>query len=241
MNHLKTKTLKHNPEAIINCFRVKDNCTIATDDLKIIFPERFVNKELAILDESVKVVGIYAIVDSKGNYAANTTPIYQNIEIAMIDDIMCDDGKVYKELTIEKDSIVIANNDLIKSDNLIGDIYDELLIKGNVPWYLDYDTVPRVFAETRKYCNNRIGDDRMVFEILVSAIARGDDKTEYFRHSKDIKGGNVNWLPLNNIYYSYSNTGSKLVGAYYGYGVSSAIINKETSSTSLEKSLLEGS
>lgn len=240
MKHLKTGTLKHNPEAIKNCFRVKGNSTIATDDLLILFPERYVNKELAILEESVKVVGIYAIIDSQGNYASNITPIYQDIEVAMIDDVMCDDGRVYKELTIEKDSVFIANNDLIVSDNLIGDIYDELLIKGNVPWYLGYDILPRVFSETRKYCGNRIGDDRMVFEILTSAIARGEDKTEYYRHSKNVGVGKVNWLPLNNIYY-YKNTGAKLVGAYYGYGVSSAIINKESASTSLEQSLLEGS
>ncbi len=237
MEHLKTNSLKHNPEVIESYFRVKDNITIVTEDIQIIFPERWLKKDLAIIDDVVKVVGLYGILDKKGNYAESMAPIYQDIEANAINDVICDDGVLYKVLDIEANSVFIANNNLIVSDSFIFHIFDEIFIKANIPWYMSHDNLSDILSESSLYCDSNIGDNRILYEVLVAMVARGDDKTDYFRHVHTKK---PKWVALNNIYYSYKNTGAKLIGGYYGYGVSSAIINPETEATKIEKHLMEG-
>jgi len=237
MDYIKSNDLKHNPEVIKSYFRVKDAMTIVTENIKIIFPDRWLNKELAIIDDTVKVIGLYGILDNHGNYAESSAPIYQDIVANMISDAICDDGMLYKVLDIEAGSVFLSNNNLVVSDNIIYYIFDEFLIKANIPWYISYDNLPDLLAESRVYCDSNIGDNRIMFEVLAAMVARGDDKTEYFRHNPNAK---PNWVALNNIYYSYKNTGAKLIGGYYGYGVSAAIVNPEVEATKIEKHLLEG-
>jgi len=237
MDYIDTNALKHNPEVFKKYFIVKDNMTIVTEDIRIIFPERWLNKELAIIEDSVKVIGLYGIIDSKDNYVMSVAPIYQDIEANMVSDAICSDGVLYKVLTIEANTVLINNNNLVVSDNIIYYIFDEFLIKANVPWYCSYDVLPDILAESLLYCDSHIGDNRIMFEVLAAMIARGEDKTVYFRHKLENK---PNWVALNNIYYSYKNTGAKLIGGYYGYGISSAIINPEKEATRIEEHLLEG-
>lgn len=237
MDHIKTNSLKHNPDVIKSYFRVKGEMTIVTEDIRIIFPDRWLKKELAYIEDTVKVIGLYGILDTHGNYAQTLAPIYQDINANMISDAICDDGVVYKVLEIEAGSVLISNNNLIVSDTLIYQVFDELLIKANIPWYISYDTLPDILAESKRYCDSHIGDNRILFEVLVAMLARGDDKIEPFRF---IVNGKPTWVGLNNIYYSYKNTGAKLIGGYYGYGISSAIVNPEVEATKIEEHLLEG-
>jgi len=237
MDYIDTDKLTHNVKVFQDYFHIENDMTIVTEDIKIIFPERWLKKELAIIDDGVKVIGLYGIIDSKNNYVMSVAPIYQDIEANMVSDAICSDGVLYKVLTIEAGTVLINNNNLVVSDNIIYYIFDEFLIKANVPWYADYDVLPDILAESLVYCDSNIGDNRIMFEVLVAMIARGDDKTTYFRH--ELKN-NPNWVALNNIYYSYKNTGAKLIGGYYGYGISSAIINPEKEATRIEEHLLEG-
>ena len=237
MEHIKTNSLKHNPEVIKSYFRIKDDITIVTEDIKIVFPDRWLNKELAFIEDTVKVIGLFGIIDSKGNYASSITPIYYDIDPNMISEAICDDGVVYKVLHLEAGSVFLSNNNLVVTDSGVYYIFDEIFIKANIPWYVSYDQLPDILAESRKYCDSNIGDNRILFEVLASMVARGEDKTEYYRHVHKDK---PNWIALNNIYYSYKNTGAKLIGGYYGYGVSSAIVNPEVEATKIEKHLMEG-
>lgn len=238
MEHIVPSKLKHNPEAIKNCFRISNNMTIVTKDIKIVFLESFLNKELAEIGDYVSLVGLYGIIDENNNFGTCIAPVFQKILVNKIEDATCDDGKLYKILYIEKDSVMLDTNDLVVSDNQVYFIYDQFYVKGNIPFYISYNQLPTLLADADIFCGTRLGNDRHVFEILASLVARGKDKSVYYRNSPEMGIENPNYTSLSNIYYSLKSSSSKIIGGYYGSGISAAILNPETESSVLENLLM---
>lgn len=79
MENLDIKSLKRNPEAISKLFVVKNDITTVTEEVAVIFPERFINAKLCQLGTTVNVLSLYAIVDSNENYAVCSAPIIQTL------------------------------------------------------------------------------------------------------------------------------------------------------------------
>lgn len=236
METLSVNGLKRNPAKIKSLLKVGGNITTALDNLRVIFPERYINRKLAILDQRVQVLSLYAILDDDGNYAVVNAPIIQTVTPSNITDVTVN-GKPYKVLHFIKNNVMIPNNTLIMRDNFLYDLFDELFIKGNVPWYLDYNDVASIFLESKKYANSNIGKDPLSFEVLTSIITRDpNDKKIYARQT--ITPANMDklkfsYIGLNNPYYSFDNTGAKLIGSRFGDGVNVAIVEpeKKTSAT----------
>ena len=188
--------------------------------------------------ENFIFLGIYGIIDENNNYATCIAPIQQKLIVSKIEDATCEDGKLYKVLYINKDEVMIDNNDLVINDNQIYYIYDQFYVKGIIPFYISYNLLPTLLAESGKYNGTSIGHSRLVFEILSSIVARGKDKNEYYRNSPELGKENPNWVSLGNIYYSLKSTSSKIIGGYYGTGISVAVLNQEEEASALEKLLL---
>ncbi len=238
MVHIDTSKLKHNPEAIKSCFRISKNMTFVTKNIRIVFLEVYLRKELASIDDYVTLVGIYGILDDEGNYATCIAPIQQKIITNKIDDATCTDGKLYKVLYINKDSVMIDNNDLVINDNQLFYICDVFYLRGNIPFYINYKSVSKLLMESQKYNDSRVGRDRIVFEIISSVIARGKDKSVYYRNSEEFLTVIPNWININNLYYSLHSTSSKLVGGYYGAAVGVAVMKPEKTVSTLESLLM---
>lgn len=237
---LDTKRLKRNPELIKSYFKKVGESTVVKNNVRIIFPDRYINKELAVIGNSVKLVSIYAIIDEDDNYAVVSAPIYQEVSPNNINDISID-GIIYKELHFDKDDVFILNNNLVVTDNFMYDIFDEFFIKGNIPWFMDYNDMSNIMLETKKYAGSNIGKNPLTFEILTSIIARDKtNKKTYFR--KILNKNNINkikpiYVGLNNIYYSFDNTGARLIGGYFGAGLTTAMAEPETKSSEVSNIL----
>lgn len=225
--------LKRNAEAIRKQFVVKDDTTyLSNERLQIMFPERYIKKELAILNtDYVRLVGIYAILDYHGNYAVVNTPIYQNLLPLSTENITVDE-KPYVLLTLEENSMIMESNTLTVMNNFVYDIFYEFFLKGNIPWFLSYEDVARLFEQGSKYANIGTGNDPIIFEILTATITRNsNNKTVYYR--QDSKGS-PSFVGLNDIRYGFDNTGARLIGGYFKDGITTALVDKEktTSETS---------
>ena len=71
MVHIDTNLLKHNPEAIKSCIVKKNNMTIATKNIRIMFLDAFLHKNLAEISDYINLIGMYAIIDDNNNYAVS--------------------------------------------------------------------------------------------------------------------------------------------------------------------------
>jgi len=235
METVVSSSYKHKPDLIVKLLKQTGNTIIATDDLRIVFPDRYIDKSLAVLGSTVNVIAMVAILDNSDNYGVMLTPITMTVTPNAIEDIMID-GKLYKTLLFNKGDVIVPNTVMVKNADFMYNLFDEFFVKGNVPWYISYDMLSDIFIESKKYANSSIGNDIVAFEILAATIARSvKDKHKQYRQTiKSTKDkAPVYYVGLNNVYYSYVNTGAKLIGNYYGSAVTGAVVDKEKESTEL--------
>lgn len=238
MEDIDITKLKHNPTLIKNKLKIIKDKVIVSDDLIVLFPEHFIKRELAIIGSTVKLVSIYCIIDSSYNFAVVASPIYQELSPERITESSIS-GSLYTILKFSKDSLFLISDYLVISDNFLYDIFDEFFIKGNIPFYMDYEKISNLFLESKKYANSNIGTNSIIFEIITSIISRNAlDKTIYWRHSLN-KGSkeNMEYIGLSNIYYAFDNTGAKIIGSYFEQGLINALMNKEKTPTETVKVL----
>lgn len=229
------KGLKRKPEVFKTIFKVKDNSTLTTAKLYVMFPERYIKIGLAEISvDFVKTVGIYAILDEKGNYTVVNTPIFHELLPSSTDTVTVDDVS-YVICTFDKDSIFLSSNDLIVMDSFVYDLFNEFYLHGNVPWFFDYEDLPNVFRTSKQYNNIPIGNDIVTWEVLSSVVTRySSDKTKYHRQVLDKP---YEFIGLNDIRYGYDNTGARIIGGYMKEGLTTSIIDKEKETSDTSKLL----
>lgn len=238
MLHINVEDLKPNNQVILDSLDVKKNTTLVKKNLKIIFPDRFINRGLANIGNHVKLLGLYAIVDEDNNFSVFFSTVFHDVVPYIVHDATCSDGAAYKVLEIEKGTPIITDHTVLVTDNFIFDICDEIYIKGRIPWYISNDMLPDILGDSGYLNDSSISNDRLIFEILSSLNARGDNKTDYFRHSHPEVGDSPKWVALNDIYLSYKNTGSQLIGGYYSQAITKAVLEPEEESTVIERQLI---
>ena len=224
------RKMKRNPDLIKSYFTVGADNVVTKENIMIMFPKRYITRGLCILDNIVNVIGVYAIIDNYNNYCVVNTPIIQSLSPSMLSNTNIG-GIDYKLLFFNKNDVFLTTNNLIVKDNIIYPLMEEFYMQGKIPWFLDYDDLCGLLLESKKYTGSGIGNDPLVFEIMTSIVGRSPaDRTIFYRTVRD-KYKNPYYIGLNNPFYSYGNTGAKLIGNRFGTGINTALINKETKSS----------
>jgi hypothetical protein len=235
MDKLSVHSLKRNPELVKSFFKNVGETVVTTKTIRVLFPERYMNRELVFMGNTIRLLSIYAVLDDENNYAIVCAPIFQELSPNNVTDLLVDDN-VYKVLHFDANDVFMPTRVLVKQDSFIYDIFDEFFIKGNIPWFLSYEDVSNLLVESKKYADSNVGNNPLTMEIITSIIARHkDDKTirirETIETNLDKAKADPVYIGLNNIYYAFDNTGARIIGGYYGYGVTNAIMDPETKTT----------
>jgi hypothetical protein len=76
-------------------------------------------------------------------------------------------------------------------------------------------------------------------EIITSMVAKDpNNKQIYFRQVHDNKNIKPEYVGLSDIYNSYNNTGSRLIGGYFSYGITTSLVSPEKESSTVSKILM---
>lgn len=217
---------------------LKDGKVVASQECKIYIPTRFSKRGLAETGVENHITGICAIVVEDKYYAVMNVCAMIRIEPTQILKVKVD-GVEYFEFIFAKGSTVIVTTDLVKIDTLVYRIYDELISKGNIPWYMSYDDLGKIFDTAKKHAGAGIGQNSEVTELIVSMISRdAEDKTKYYRSTvKDQKYVKTNppaFIPLRSVIYAATNTTNKLAGSYFATSVVSALVSPASRSERIE-------
>jgi len=238
MEKLDISKLKRNPEAIKKKLKKVDNTIIAKEDMLIIFPEKFVDKELTNLDNVSDVFGVVAVLDNNNNYSVLTIPSRFTVEPAEIENIEINE-EPYVALHIEAGQPLISNTVMVKNQDVTFPIFDLFMLQGKIPWYINYEDLLDVFIKLDKYAGSKVGGLVLALEALTAINARDpkNPETEFrmvINSEEDMRKKPVEWVGLKNIYYSFKSTLSKIAGAYFKQGVIAAIVKPEKETTDLE-------
>jgi len=206
-----------------------DGSVVTTKGCKIIIPARFAEQQLAVLGNEINICGLFAIVVEDRFYGVSSAMAMMRIEPSVTNTIKIEDED-FLEFVFDPGCTVISSTELVKSDAFIYLVYSEIIAKGNVPWYMNYEDMGRLFESAPHHAGVSVGANFAVIEMIMAAISRSEkDRTKYFRHQlatkQDLDKEVPAFIPLRSVTYGASNTTAKLIGAYWEEGLTSALVN----------------
>lgn len=236
---MDTSKLVRNPTGVLATLHdMEDNSLVTSAGCKIYVPTRFAERGLAFLGAETYIIGICAIVvgDQYGIMMVNAM---LRIDPAEINRVTVS-GDEYLEFVFYPGSVVIPNLNLAKTDTLTYKIYDEIIAKARVPWYLNYFDLAKIFDTAKEHAGANIGGNKEVTELLISIIARNPrNRTQYFRQSieseQDILNNPPYYASLKDVTLSATNALHKLGGSYFRNGTVSAINSPSERTERLEE------
>lgn len=207
---------------------LEDNRLITTKGCKIYTPVRYTECGLASVGIETWIIGIYAIVVDDKYYGVSM--VNAMLRIDPTSTLKVDiEGEQFYEFIFEPGAVVVTDTNLVKVDTVTFRIYDEIVAKGRVPWFLTYDDLGKLFKTAQHHAGASVGSQREVTELLISMIARdAKDRTKYFRQTVRSPADAVlrppAYIPLRSVVYQATDTTTKLMGSYFPDALQSALV-----------------
>lgn len=236
------------PEKIRAVLKLQpDGSIITTSDCKILIPERYVKKGLAVVGNTNATLGIFALVLPDGTYAVFKVLTMVSIDPVSSTTVKMPDG-VYREFEFFAGGVLFKTDDVVVTLSLVFDMFDFFIDGAYIPWFMNYDDVCNIFgtfessgvSRTKRYNGVNVGVNRSVIPLLASFIARDpDDKTRYYRQLLNDHPDPKDpvWVPFKSVLHGPKTTTAKLMGAYFDEGLTSALNNHNEQPEQLENIL----
>lgn len=225
---IDSSSFVRNAEEVYKAHEKVDRQIIAKDVLKMYIPQRYESRDFLVLEDEITVLGYTAWV-YKDFYAVTKIPGFFRTEPSLINNVLID-GEEYIEFTYNSGDAIVANIAVVKIDNLMYRIFDELIAKGKIPWYLDYNDVLTLYEYSDYHAGVTLGSTRAPMEIVAATIARSpnDPKLFYRQWLSDknqIKKNPPVNIPLRAVSYGATNVIAKLLGSHFNENLTSALVS----------------
>lgn len=220
--------LQREPEVIKKDFtKTKDGRLVTKTGCYIYLPARFVERGLAEIGNEAYVLGLCAIVNQQNQYAVLNVNARVRLLPSSTNKVVIEGADFY-EFVFDKGATVIANTSLVKEDTLLYKIYQELIEKGRVPWYLAYEDLGKLFVTAKYHAGPSLAANNAIIEMIVASISRSpDDRTVQYRHfTQSLEHQRKNppkIVPLDSPIYGPNNTTTKIIGSYFDNSLASAL------------------
>lgn len=220
--------LTRNPAVIHASLMRSGNSLITKTGCKIYIPTRYAEHNLAHISNEIKITCISAMVVGN-SYAVDLTNAMMQITPSSTSIVEINDEDHF-EFTFEKGSQISPNINLVINDTLVYHIYDEIIAKGHVPFFLSYEDVGKLFVSAEEHGGIKLASNNVPLEMIATAITRSaKDPMIYYRHViNDIREQykiKPEFIAFRNVSYGATNTTAKLMGAYFDEGLLSAFAN----------------
>ncbi len=228
VSKLDVRTLKRDPDSVKKLLTLVGDKLVVLEDADIYVPVRFEIADLLTISTTISVIGIFPIVIGKSYTLCNVNAMI-TIEPTFFRKVDIDDAKYY-QFHFVKNSPILSQTELVKSDAVIFSIFNEFIAKGNVPWYIEYEDYGRLFDTAKEYAASNIASSPELMQLLVSMQSRSRSNRTVYYHTtiqsyNQLKKDPPVFIPLKSVVFSASTTLNKLAGSYFKDGVVSALAN----------------
>jgi hypothetical protein len=208
---------------------------------KIYVPVRFADRKLAIIGNDIRVMSIFCIVVEDKYYAVSSALAMMQITPSTTNIIEVN-GDEYYEFVFAKGQQITPSLDLLKNDALAYVVYDEVIAKGNIPWYFTYEDLGKIFVTSTEHANITLAANNVPLEMIAAAVARDpSDRRRYYRHRIKTIDEQMkqppDYVPFRSVIYGATNTTAKLMGSYFDDGLMSALVNPSEKTETVEQLL----
>lgn len=234
--------MKRNPDFIKSqLFETKEHTLLCKKDCTIQFPKRYIERKMAEIGADTFVFGFISIIVDN-IYSVLTVPTLfktspSRISVTSIDEIE------YYNFHYDAGSIVISNTQVVKKDALVYNMMEEFILKGNIPWYLEYEDLAKAFDKAKEFTGSNVASNYAVLECLTAFLSRSKkDRSVQYRHSvntiQDVQKSPPDFIGLyGNVFYAAPGTVNKLAGSYFQDAVVSALVQPSDNINHVEQIL----
>ena len=219
--------LKRDPIYVQTCLRqLPDNRIVAMKPCRIYAPVHYSECGLAKISTETYVLGIWAMVFDD-HYAVMMVNAMVQIAPKAVNKVKMD-GDDYYEFVFDKGDTIVKNDNVVKDPDIVYTIFDEFFQKCNLPWFIGYEELGRIFDTAKKYAGANIGTEREITELITSLIARDkEDRSVSYRSTlteiDDLEHRPPTFVPLMGVQ-AATNTMTRLGGSYFSKGLTSSLI-----------------
>lgn len=232
------KYIRNSKAVLSNLSENKAGQILTKVNCKIQVPERFLERGLGEASVNTFAYGCFPIILESGQYGLLN--ICALVELNPTKTIPVEiDGVGYKEFHFDANTVVIKSTTLVLRDIIMFNVFDEFIFKGNIPWYMEYEDIGKLFDTAKKFAGSTVGDNPEIIEFMASLVARPkEDRSKYLRVAaksyQDTELSKIDYIALTNVFYAVNSTANKLVGSYFTDGVVSALVNPTKDSQRIE-------
>lgn len=199
----------------------KRTYTFIGESLEVRIPKRFEVYGVLDITDSVTTLGIVDLIID-GKYEASLVILAEiNIQPSDMSEMVFD-GTPYLVLYLQKGDIFISNTQVPRNPGVIYATYVEFITRGKPIYTLDYDALALIFDRVKETTGESLGVDRVLYELIISHLARdADDLFQQYRHT-DMKSP-MQLIPLRSVTFAPTNTTTRIVGSYKDDGTVAAL------------------
>lgn len=218
------KKLQRYPELFKEILmKTPDGTITAKKELKILFPESWVGRDLAWIEGDIRVLTKCMIMTdnrySVMNECAHWPLTPDNVSMTDIDGVNC------YEFTFEKGSVVCPNYNLIMDEDILYSIFTEMIEKGRVPPYFSDTDLSKMYLNSEYHTGRILSASNSINEMVASSIVRkADNELIQYRHVTEKDKQNPVYIAFRSPVYMASTTITKMSTAFFKDGVTSALL-----------------
>lgn len=234
------KKLIRDAKRVREAIHVSDDkkISISKGDIKIVFPKNYTNGKLGFLDTKFNVVGIHAIVLDEKYYCVSICNAVMPLSPTDVN-IMKIGKAEYYVLSFAPGAVICPNLLLLRNNQLVYEISNEIISLGKTPWYLDTELMARLFDSAKEYATVDLGATPSILELKVSSRARDPNnllhyRKEDYKTQSDFENLPVSFVPQKSVAFTATNTSARLLGPYLKEGVLVSMVNKSESNEIME-------
>jgi len=203
-----------------------DGVLMTKAKMSIMIPKRYVEVGMAISGSDNETMGICAWIIGKEYFVTLTNAVLKITPSSVTETVV--DGDTYVLYNFDKNSIVMPSARVLKASGVVFLIFNEIIAKAKVPWFMNYLDRCNIFESAKEYAGVSFTDQKEVTEMIVAANTRSQDKFDmYYRHAikneNDLTSNKHRPTPLRAIEFSISTPLNKIMGSYINRGITSAL------------------
>lgn len=226
---LNISLLQRNADKVkSNLTELEDGSVVTKVRCEIHIPERFTACNLATIGNNIYILGFFPIIMEGEYYGLVKTTAMIRIDPSTTERVKIGDTTYYVFGFLPGD-VLIKSSWLVKNAQISYYIYNELVAKGNMPWYFNYFDALTMFDTLEEHAGVNLGT-RAITEIIISTTMRDpQDISRLYRHvikqQSDVITKPPIVIPFNSVIWNTSDTVSKLNGSYFSDAVNSALVS----------------
>lgn len=206
--------------------------TFIGDTLEVRAQKRYQVYGLVELTETVKTLGILDLIIDKKYHASLT--ILAQVEMAPTEYSETTYGNIpYIVMTFLKGDIFLVNTQVLRNSGVIYAVYMEMISRGKIPYWFTYEDITNVFDRVKEMTGSGIGTDRVVYELVVSHLARQKDNLSQMYRYANIASP-MQFIPIKSVAYAPTSTTARLAGSYFDDGLSASLLVESKQNRPLE-------